>query len=163
MERHLADPFGRRPAILKTSDVTGSDRKSIREVFTANDSGAKGYLDLEDVTMAMISLFGYKPDEGEVEKLIQGRETLCFDEFFDGVAVRYANRDKHEEIRQSFLALDTSCRGFLTLADLKKAMKLVAPRLEKKADEIFRELDTDGDGRVSYREFEVMMQTMGLG
>ena len=163
MERHLADPFGCRRTILQSADVTGLDRKYIRDVFQASDRGQKGCLDSQDMAMAFISLFGYTPDEGDVEKLMQERETVCFEEFFEAVAVRYASRDEQEDTRQAFLAMDSSCRGFLTLVDLRKAMKIVAPWLEKRADEIFRELDTDGDGRVSYREFETMMQTMGMG
>jgi Ca2+-binding EF-hand superfamily protein len=112
--------------------------------------------------MAFISLFGYTPDERDVKKLMQERETVCFEEFFEAVAVRYANRDEQEDTRQAFLAMDASCRGFLTVVDLRKAMKIVAPWLEKRADEIFRELDTDEDGRVSYKEFETMMQTMAM-
>ncbi|XP_062518785.1 EF-hand calcium-binding domain-containing protein 11-like [Corticium candelabrum] len=162
MERHFADPFGHKSAILKTSDVGCLDRKYMLDVFHASDSGSKGYLDAGDVTVALTGLFGYSPDEEEVGKLMNGRECLYFDDFFEAVAVRFANRDIHDEIRQIFVAMDGGCRGFLTLSDLERAMKVVAPRLEKRAVEMFREVDSDGDGRVSFRDFEVMMRIEGM-
>lgn len=68
-------------------------------------------------------------------------------------------RDMDEEIRQIFLALDASCTGFITLADLKKVCAEATPSIKSTTiEQIFREADLDYDGRVSFRDFDKIMK-----
>ena len=58
-----------------------------------------------------------------------------------------------------FLAFDTTCQGFITLDIAKKIFLQVAPFLDSvTVEKLFREADTDRDGRVSYRDFEFIMK-----
>jgi len=67
--------------------------------------------------------------------------------------------DNVEELRNSFIALDFSCKGFLTIEDLTKQFELIAPRMSKKTVfDIFKEMDRDFDGRISYKDFEFAME-----
>jgi Ca2+-binding EF-hand superfamily protein len=118
-------------------------------------------------------------------------EKLGKDYYKDGVAYADFERkvmldlkrtDGVEELRNAFIAIDFSCKGFLTIDDLQKQFELIAPHIVQHtivADifryEIlnsekgifpsfisnfwfYRELDRDGDGRVSYKDFEIAMQ-----
>ena len=68
-------------------------------------------------------------------------------------------QDEDGEIRQTFLAFDTKCRGFIGLEDAKNIFEVVAPFVKQfDLQRLFREVDRDGDGRVSYRDFEYMMK-----
>lgn len=63
------------------------------------------------------------------------------------------------EIRHIFTAFDVHYRGYLTLEDFKKAFKQVAPRLPGRTVlEVFREVDRDSDGHVSFRDFDYAMK-----
>ena len=67
--------------------------------------------------------------------------------------------DTDDEIRQMFIAFDTKCQGFITLDIAKKIFLQVAPFLDSvTVEKLFREADTDRDGRVSYRDFEFIMK-----
>ena len=64
-----------------------------------------------------------------------------------------------EELRNAFMMLDFSCKGFLEIDDLYKQFSLIAPHIQSsRIADIFRELDRDCDGRVSYKDFEIAMQ-----
>ena len=47
--------------------------------------------------------------------------------------------DNIEELRNAFISIDFSCKGFLTIEDLNKQFHLITPHLSKKAVlDIFR-------------------------
>ncbi|XP_046327838.1 EF-hand calcium-binding domain-containing protein 11-like isoform X2 [Haliotis rufescens] len=113
--------------------MTAEDRKLLSSVFHDCDSNNKGYLTREDTKIAVVSLYGYKPSKYEVNQLL----------------------DKYGESLQD----DVKGRGFLTVEDLKKTFSQVAPHLPIHAvAAAFKELDRDGDGRISYRDFDFMMK-----
>jgi len=66
--------------------------------------------------------------------------------------------DNVEELRNKFITLDFSCKGFLTLEDLKRQFEIIAPNFSKKSLYIFKEMDRDFDGRISYKDFEFAME-----
>jgi Ca2+-binding EF-hand superfamily protein len=52
-----------------------------------------------------------------------------------------------------------SCNGFISLHDFTVAVSEVAPQLsDYVVDAAFRQIDTDRDNRVGYRDFETMMK-----
>ncbi|XP_064179147.1 EF-hand calcium-binding domain-containing protein 11 isoform X1 [Anguilla rostrata] len=57
-------------------EITESDKKMIARVFEKCDEDKKGYLSREDVKMAVVMLFGYKPSKSEtnffMEHALQG-------------------------------------------------------------------------------------------
>ncbi|XP_067680337.1 EF-hand calcium-binding domain-containing protein 11-like [Haliotis asinina] len=147
--------------------VTAEDRKLLSLVFQDCDSDNKGYLTREDIKIAVVSLYGYKPSKYEVNQLLDKYgeslqdhvKVLTLPKFLDAMAPKLSTQDENEEIRQTFLAFDTQCRGFLTVEDLKKTFAQVAPHLPVHAvAAAFKELDRDGDGRISYRDFDFMMK-----
>ena len=57
-----------------------------------------------------------------------------------------------------FIAFDAMCYGFITLDIAKRIFQHVAPFLDSVTiEKLFREADMDRDGRVSYRDFEFIM------
>ncbi|XP_070577429.1 EF-hand calcium-binding domain-containing protein 11-like [Ptychodera flava] len=145
--------------------ITETDRKHISAVFHQCDAGHKGHLTKEDLKVAVVSLLGYKPTKYEVEEMlrladeIDGEKCMTLDHFMNVMSSKLSLVDKDDEIRQTFMVFDTQCRGFLTVEDLKKAFSQVAPHIAThRVETAFREVDRDGDGRVSYRDFEFMMK-----
>ena len=159
----------------------------IAETFYSADEGKKGFLTSEDLKVAFVSLFGYKPLKSEVEQLmtkkaqeITGSEQLpgnqpltkrgaeashlpqtgmTLQHFTEVAKIKILTEDTDDEIRQMFLAFDTMCQGFITLDIAKKVFLQVAPFLDSvTVEKLFREADMDRDGRVSYRDFEFIMK-----
>lgn len=142
----------------------------------------------EDYKVAVLELLGYKPSKYEVENVwavatgkgaIMEPETAC-NVGAEGVAVenfggldlegfvsimleRLRGRDKDEVVQEVFMALDVTQRGFLTEVECLAAFKQVVPNMNKEVVRgLFQEVDCNGDGRLSYRDFELVMKSSKL-
>eukprot|EP00057_Strongylocentrotus_purpuratus_P020723 XP_011675197.1 PREDICTED: EF-hand calcium-binding domain-containing protein 11-like [Strongylocentrotus purpuratus] len=133
----------------------------LESTFNECDEDEKGFLSREDLKVAVVRLIGYKPSKFEVDELMKNIDGpgMTSNDFISAMKPKLAALDPDEHIRQIFVAFDTKCRGFLTMEDVEKACKLVAPKIQPhQVQKAFSELDGDGDGRVSYRDFEFMMK-----
>ncbi|KAM4690806.1 EF-hand calcium-binding domain-containing protein 11 [Rhinophrynus dorsalis] len=146
------------------SRVTDRDRKRFMKVFESCDQGKKGYLTREDLKVAVVMLFGYKPSKLEVNSMMSSlqpaNETtgVTLDVFVRMMSTKKAAQLSFGDHRQIFSAFDAHCCGFLTVEDFKRAFKHVSPHLpEQTVLEAFREVDQDSDGLVCYKDFEFVM------
>ncbi|XP_062901080.1 EF-hand calcium-binding domain-containing protein 11 isoform X2 [Mobula hypostoma] len=143
--------------------VTDSEKSRCAAVFRECDSGQKGFLTREDLKVAVVMMFGYKPSKVETDILLASvREKqlpgLSLDQFTNLMCRKLAALDGYEEARQIFSAFDVHCRNFLTVEDFKRAFAKVTPHLpDQTVLEAFREVDRDSDGHVSFRDFEAVM------
>ena len=79
--------------------------------------------------------------------------TLC-----EMVARKLAVREPDELVRRAFRAFDVHSKGYISPADLQEAVDDVAPHMPQRTVALaFSQLDSDRDGRVSYRDFHEMM------
>ncbi|KAJ1105385.1 hypothetical protein NDU88_002791 [Pleurodeles waltl] len=137
----------------------GTDTNRLVEVFHFCDEDKKGFLSREDLKVAVVMLFGYKPSKAEVDSMIstgqKNNEGVFLEEFIKLMSAKTSAQQTCGEIRLIFNAFDVHCRGFLTLDDFRKAFKHVMPLCsERMILEAFREVDQDSDGHVSYKDFE---------
>ena len=135
----------------------------ISEVFSCADHDKKGYLTKDELKLAIVELFGYKPCKYEVNEILSKERNICTgisrELFTDIMGSKFLNQDPNDEIRQIFLACDTRCRGFITFEDAKNIFKQAAPFVKCfDFQRMFEEVDRDNDGRVNYRDFEYMMK-----
>lgn len=57
--------------------------------------------------------------------------------------------DSEEEIREAFKVFDRDNNGFISAAELRHVMTSIGEKLtDDEVDEMIREADTDGDGRI---------------
>ena len=138
----------------------------LAKIFAFCDKEGKQYLNINDIKMAFVVAFGRKPTKFELRDLMQDETgenlnatKLKYDEF-EGIFARACRKvDENEEIRNVFSAFDTHCRGLLTEGDLIAAFRKAAPHLkEHSVREVLRELDSDSDGRLSFRDFDFVMK-----
>lgn len=170
------------PRIRPSRHITEEKLCQILETFHNADEGRKGFLTNDDLKVAFVALFGYKPSKNEVEQLMARCSRLPSDqllikrsedeqtpdtshagmslEHFTEIAkAKILAEDYDDEIRQTFIAFDVMCRGFITLDIAKRVFQQVAPFLDSvTVEKLFREADMDRDGRVSYRDFEFIMK-----
>ncbi|XP_055990187.1 EF-hand calcium-binding domain-containing protein 11 [Sorex fumeus] len=147
---------GARP---RTREASPTEHKKWVQVFKACDEDNKGYLSREDFKVAVVMLFGYKPSQVEtnsvMSSLTPGTSGIPLQEFLNIVRRKKEAQIFRNEIRHIFTAFDRHYRGYLTLEDFQKAFGLVAPNLpERLVLEVFREVDQDSDGHVSFKDFE---------
>lgn len=63
------------PARVSLAHITEEKLRQISETFHNADEGKKGYLTNEDLKVAFVALFGYKPSKNEVEQLMAKNKT----------------------------------------------------------------------------------------
>ena len=145
-------------------EITAEEKRQIAETFHNADVEKKGFLTNEDLKVAFVALFGFKPTKREVEHLMEasrakGLPGMPLDTFLEIAKTKVLAQDSDDDIRQMFIAFDTKCCGFITLDAAKKVFLQVAPFLDAMTiEKIFREADLNRDGRVSYRDFEFIMK-----
>ena len=60
-------------------------------------------------------------------------------------------QDEEQELRDSFRVFDKNGDGFISAAELRQVMTALGEKLsDEEVDEMIREADIDGDGRVNY-------------
>lgn len=152
--------------IIPSRELNEKEINLLHKVFQDCDAKNKDYLSREDFKIAVVLLFGYKPSKYEVDQMIgkycqenPKNGGLNFEQFLEVMKPKLFAKNEDEEIRQTFMAFDSQCNGFLKLEDLKKVFSQVAPNFPAhRIDNIFRELDSNGDGRVSFKDFDFLMK-----
>ncbi|XP_052010083.1 EF-hand calcium-binding domain-containing protein 11 isoform X1 [Xyrauchen texanus] len=137
--------FIRRRTMLRNErEINDVNREKMEAVFHQCDMGKKGYLSREDLKIAVVMLFGYKPSKSETNILMEngsskGGSGVPLEQFMSLMVRKMSAEDPYEKTRQIFTAFDVHCHGFLKLEDFKSAFKRVAPRLpERTVLEAFR-------------------------
>ena len=121
-----------------------NSRVQVKKAFSSNSSNGQS-LNKTDFKCAWLYLFGYKISKFELQEYFEklGRdyytEGVNYEEFEKKAMSEIRRLDNIEEMRNAFITLDFSCKGFLTIEDLHKQFKLVAPHLScATVNDIFR-------------------------
>mmetsp|Transcript_28448 Transcript_28448/g.80275 ORF Transcript_28448/g.80275 Transcript_28448/m.80275 type:complete len:155 (-) Transcript_28448:401-865(-) len=136
-------------------------RHQIIKSFQQYDDGQKGWLTRAELKCSIASLAGYKPTKTEINSVFQNipDERITQEVFVERMEKRLQVQDPDERIRQIFKTFDYRCSGFINEADLLKVFASCAPHIpQQTVSEVFREIDSDRDGRVSCREFVNVMK-----
>ncbi|KAK4077587.1 hypothetical protein Purlil1_12307 [Purpureocillium lilacinum] len=162
----LCPPCGRHfpnPAILADS-LTEEQVSEFKEAFSLFDKDGDGQITTKELGTVMRSL-GQNPSESELQDMINevdadNNGTIDFPEFLTMMARKMKDTDSEEEIREAFKVFDRDNNGFISAAELRHVMTSIGEKLtDDEVDEMIREADQDGDGRIDYNEFvQLMMQ-----
>lgn len=80
-----------------------------------------------------------------------GNGVIDFEEFLEMIVKEMNKTDTEEEMREAFKIFDRSGNGFITAKELKHGMVYMGERLsDEEVEEMMREADSDGDGRISF-------------
>lgn len=96
-------------------------------------------------------------------QLFLGNGVIDFEEFLEMIVKEMNKTDTEEEMREAFKIFDRSGNGFITAKELKHGMVYMGERLsDEEVEEMMREADSDGDGRISFegkiRDFCLSLQ-----
>jgi len=137
------------------------DLNEIKECFTLYDKDADGKISTQELGLVVRSL-GQNPTEAEVDdiarNMIRG-PSFGLPELLQ-VMARFMgeSRNKKDEIRESFSVFDRDGSGMISAAELRHVMTNIGEKLsDQEVDEMFREIDVDRDGQISYEEMVRLM------
>ncbi|XP_059816537.1 calcium-binding protein 2-like [Hypanus sabinus] len=139
----------------------------ISEAFTEFDRDRDGYISYKDLGECMRTM-GYMATEMELLEMNQqikmkfgGRVNL--DDFVDLMAPRLLKETAQmvgvKELKYAFKELDRNGDGTLCTSELEYAVtQILGEKLTKEEiQEVLRDIDLNGDGRVDFDEFVMML------
>ena len=134
-----------------------------------SDIHKKGYLTKEDLKVAMLFLFGYKPCKYEVDQLMRCekqnvntsiKDSMSYQTFTNIMLTKLKSQCEEQKIRDLFCMLDVKCQGYLDFNDIQTAFKQSAPTIAVSTiASCFQEMCMHNDKKVSFREFERIMKS----
>jgi len=132
-------------------------------MFKKIDTDNDGNVSIEELKAGLKNL-GSHLAEPEVQMLIEavdndGKGTLDYGEFL-AVSLHLRRLANEEHLHKAFSYFDKDGNGYIEPDELRDAlMEDGADDCTDVANDIFQEVDTDKDGRISYDEFVAMMKT----
>jgi len=132
-------------------------------MFKKIDTDNDGIVSIEELKAGLKNL-GSHLAEPEVQMLIEavdndGKGTLDYGEFL-AVSLHLRRLANEEHLHKAFSYFDKDGNGYIEPDELRDAlMEDGADDCTDVANDIFQEVDTDKDGRISYDEFVAMMKT----
>lgn len=145
------------------SSISDEQIGEFREAFSLFDKNGDGYISSKELGVVMRSL-GQNPTEAELLDMINevdfdGNGRIDFQEFISMMARQMKNpMDEELELRESFKVFDKNGDGYISASELRHVMTTLGEKLsDEEVEEMIREADIDGDGKVNYQEFVKMM------
>ncbi|KAF7285788.1 hypothetical protein GWI33_009971 [Rhynchophorus ferrugineus] len=151
----------------KLSGVSKSQMKEFREAFRLFDKDGDGSITKEELGRVMRSLGQFARTE-ELQQMLQevdidGDGNVSFEEFLDiawsagagtGADQVLSREEEEKELRDAFRVFDKHNRGYITASDLRAVLQCLGEDLsEEEIEDMIKEVDVDGDGRIDFYEF----------
>ncbi|XP_058445960.1 neo-calmodulin isoform X2 [Malaya genurostris] len=144
--------------------ISKNQMKEFREAFRLFDKDNNGSITKEELGTVMRSLGQFARVEELQEMLLEidvdGDGNVSFEEFVDIMSnmtdtVAEASADQEErELRDAFRVFDKHNRGYITASDLRAVLQCLGEDLdEEEIEDMIKEVDVDGDGRIDFYEF----------
>ena len=143
---------------------TGNVSREIKDAYEQFDANRDGYIDPDDLKIAMKSL-GFEFSQDELQRFLleldpKNTGNIDFQSFSDLIRNKMAERDTLEQIQMAFQMLDMEKSGKITFSNLKKVAKELGETIsDQELHEMINEADTDNDGEISFEEFVALIRT----
>ncbi|XP_010253754.1 PREDICTED: calcium-dependent protein kinase 13 [Nelumbo nucifera] len=159
----MMNRFKRKALRVIADHLSIEEVEDIKEMFKRIDTDNDGVVSIEELKTGLLK-FGSQLAESEVQMLIEavdtnGKGKLDYGEFV-AVSLHLQRMANDEHLRKAFSYFDKDGNGYIEPQELQDAlMEDGAADYADVANDIFQEVDTDKDGKISYDEFAAMMKT----
>lgn len=140
--------------------------REFREAFRLFDKDGDGCITKEELGTVMRSLGQFARMEELKEMLeeidVDGDGNVSFDEFVE-ILSKMVDEEKsginpseqeERELRDAFRIFDKHNRGYITASDLRAVLQCLGENMgEDEIEDMIKEVDVDGDGRIDFYEF----------
>lgn len=135
----------------------------LKEAFSIFDKDCDGSITVDDLESAFSSI-GQKVSKVRLQSILAEADldsngVIDFPEFLTLVATKLNDpQEKELEMRRAFRMYDLGNTGYITATNLKFVMsRLGCPLTTEQAFDMISEADTDGDGKLSFDDFQRVM------
>ncbi|KAH8925291.1 calmodulin [Atractiella rhizophila] len=143
----------------KLSPEQLQEYKDTFALFDKNGDGTISTAELGDVMKALNQGATDSQLKEMINEIDQNKDgTIDFDEFLAMISRdSIAAGDREKELRETFKVFDADGNGYITKAEIESVMKKLGDQLSsEQLDEMLKEADTNGDGKIDYNEFAKM-------
>ncbi|KAJ8570754.1 hypothetical protein K7X08_037726 [Anisodus acutangulus] len=159
----LMNRFKRKALRVIADFLSNEEVEDLKEMFSKIDTDNDGIVSVEELKAGLQKVNSQLADS-EVKMLIEaidtnGKGTLDYGEFI-AISLHLQRMANDEHLHRAFSFFDKDGNGYIEPDELRDAlMEDGSDDCTNVANDIFQEVDTDKDGRISYDEFAAMMKT----
>ncbi|KAK4377621.1 hypothetical protein RND71_003917 [Anisodus tanguticus] len=159
----LMNRFKRKALRVIADFLSNEEVEDLKEMFSKIDTDNDGIVSVEELKAGLQKVNSQLADS-EVKMLIEaidtnGKWTLDYGEFI-AISLHLQRMANDEHLHRAFSFFDKDGNGYIEPDELRDAlMEDGSDDCTNVANDIFQEVDTDKDGRISYDEFAAMMKT----
>lgn len=145
------------------ANMSKSKLNEFREAFRLFDKDGDGSITKEELGRVMRSLGQFAREEELQQMLhdvdIDGDGCFSFEEFVEivynmGNTESSTKEEEEKELRDAFRVFDKHNRGYISASDLRAVLQCLGEDLsEEEIEDMIKEVDVDGDGRIDFLEF----------
>ncbi|KAL3638063.1 Calcium-dependent protein kinase 13 [Castilleja foliolosa] len=154
----------KRKALRVIADFLSNEEvEGIKEMFSKIDTDNDGIVSTEELKSGL-QKYNSQLAESEVQMFIEavdtnGKGTLEYGEFL-AISLHLQKMANDEHLHKAFSYFDKNGNGYIEPDELRDTLaEDGVDDCTDVANDIFQEVDTDKDGRISYDEFVAMMKT----
>ena len=135
--------------------LTKEEKFQVDKIFSAIDINGDGSLSKEEIKLGYAKFFDKQYSDEELDALFDrvdadGSGEIGYSEFVVGTMNENCNIS-NEKLQFAFKLFDLDGGGTITPDEVKQILKIMNPFLD--ADQLFKQMDINGDGDVSFDEF----------
>ncbi|KAG9453427.1 hypothetical protein H6P81_006331 [Aristolochia fimbriata] len=159
----LMNRFKRKALRVIAEHLSVEEVEDIKDMFRKIDTDNDGAVTFEELKAGLQKLGSHLADS-EVQILLESvgsnsKGTIDYGEFV-AVFLHLQRMANDEHLRKAFSYFDKDGNGYIEPEELQEALLEDGDAgCADVANDIFQEVDTDKDGRISYEEFVAMMKT----
>lgn len=133
-----------------------------KEAFSLFDKDGDGCITTAELGTVMRAL-GKSPTEAEVKQIVKevdpdSRGLINFQEFVSIMGREIRDYDNEADLRAAWKVFDKDNKGFISISELRHVLTNIGEKLSPdEIDDLTKEADPEGKGRVGYDEFIKMM------
>jgi calmodulin len=141
---------------------TDDQIEEYKRVFNLLDKDGSGKISSSELSYGLRQL-GVTMNSEEVNELVAETDLnkdgeIDFTEFITLISKSNKDLDVEEELREIFMIFDRENKGVITPAQIKYVMRCLQENFtDDEIDELITEGDRDGDGKLSFEEFSLIM------
>uniref|UniRef100_A0A6P4DWS4 Neo-calmodulin n=1 Tax=Drosophila rhopaloa TaxID=1041015 RepID=A0A6P4DWS4_DRORH len=138
--------------------LSNDDLAEIREAFALCDPQKTGRISPEDLGTVMRAL-GQNHTESEIYRYSEGLEGdfigyIELDDFIEMMTRIYKLMEHDDYLEAAFKAFDRDQDGLISCSELRNVFNNLGEQMsDEQFDEVFRQVDIDGDGTINWRDF----------
>lgn len=147
---------------MSRHSLTEQQKWQFHQMFNMFDKDGIGSITTTELRSVLRAL-GINPSKAEIAQMIHeadpdGTGTIESSNFLTLMSRKAWNDTVQEELQAAFRTIDNNGDGFLTVNELSAVMRNYGEWLTHgEWVDLLEEADLDGDGRINYEEFSIML------